>query len=102
MDDESHGGAPADQTSLELQALRGAIDDLRRRPVSVDADQLRSVIIASLSEAAAPPPNLLVTAIRRLDRIEARLESIESSLSGGALPAAGQTSGRSRSGGSSV
>jgi len=86
VDDEPQGGSKVDQTGSELEALRAAIDDLRRRPVSVDSDQLRSVITASLSEVAAPPPNLLVTAITRLDRVDARLESIERALTGGEAP----------------
>ncbi len=79
-----------DRLANELAHLRAALDDLRRRPVPLDADTLRHVVTASLSEATAPPPNLLVTAIRRLDRLDARLESIESALGGQAsLPAVG-------------
>lgn len=85
MDDNAHG-AP-DQTAIALEALRAAVEDLRRRPVSVDADQLRAVVVAGLGEASAPPPNLLVTAIRRLDRIDARLDSLERAVTG-ADPAA--------------
>ena len=84
--EEAYGG----RIAAELARLREAVDDLRRRPVPPDADQLRHVVTASLSEASAPPPNLLVTAIRRLDRLDARLESIEGALgSPGALPRGG-------------
>lgn len=85
----SEGEVDGDRLAMELADLRAALDDLRRRPIALDADTLRHVVTASFSEANAPPPNLLVTAIRRLDRLDARLESIEAALGGqGTLPAA--------------
>ena len=88
--ESADGDGYGDRVAMELARLREAIDEIRRRPIPLDADTLRHVITASLSEASAPPPNLLVTAIRRLDRVDARLESIESAVSGqGALPSAG-------------
>jgi len=69
-----------DRVAAEFARVRDALDELRRRPVPIDTDTLRRVIAASLAEAMAPPPNLLVTAIRRLDRLDARLESIEAAL----------------------
>jgi hypothetical protein len=94
----SGGEGYGEQVAGELARLRDALDDLRRRPVALDADTLRHVVTASLSEVSAPPPNLLVTAIRRLDRLDARLESIEAALGApSALPrpaASGATRGR--------
>lgn len=85
-----------DRLAAELARVRDALDDLRRRPIPPDSDTLRHVVTASLSEASAPPPNLLVTAIRRLDRVDARLESMEALLGGqGALPRGGPTQGSS-------
>ena len=90
MESASEEGGYAEQVSAELVRVRDALDDLRRRPIPLDADTLRHVVTASLSEANAPPPNLLVTAIRRLDRVDARLESIETALGGPAgLPRGG-------------
>ena len=90
MESASEGAGYAERVSIELARVRDALDDLRRRPLPLDAGTLRHVVTASLSEANAPPPNLLVTAIRRLDRVDARLESIEAALaSPGALPRGG-------------
>ncbi len=90
MESGTGGAAYGDGVAAELARLREALDDLRRRPIPLDADSLRHVVTASLAEASAPPPNLLVTAIRRLDRLDARLESIEGLLGGpAALPRAG-------------
>lgn len=76
-----------DQVSTEFAKIREALEDLRRRPAPFDADTLRHIVAASLADAGAPPPNLLVTAIRRLDRLDARLENIEIALGGpGGVP----------------
>jgi len=86
---ESASGATGygDHWAHDLAQVRDALDDLRGRPVPLDAEALRRVVMAGLAEAGEPPPNLLVTAIRRLDRLDARLESIEAALGGqGALP----------------
>lgn len=97
MESGSGGEGYGDRVVAELARLREALDDLRRRPVPPDADTLRHVVTASLTEAAAPPPNLLVTAIRRLDRLDARLESIEGALGApAALPRGQAATARSR------
>ena len=96
MDSGIAGEGNDERLASELARLRDALDDLRRRPIPPDADTLRHVVTASLTEAAAPPPNLLVTAIRRLDRLDARLESIEAALGAPAELPRGSGSGTSR------
>ena len=89
------GGSERDDLAIEVARLRVALDELQGRPIPLDADTLRDVITASISDASALQPNLLVTAIRRLDRVDARLESIEATLGRlEVLPTAGPTNGK--------
>jgi len=69
-----------DNGDADLDHLRTVVADLSRRPAPPDADALREIITASITDAMSSQPNLLVTAIRRLDRLDGRLESIETAL----------------------